>query len=146
LRSLYVLQYARKNNSAVAFLGFMLNQKPISRRELRTSLLFIALIVGVIAISSLLLVTPYWFVWPVILIGLLLAIGYFTGSKDPYQCPSCKKPFKVTALQDFFAPHGITKGSNGQLYEWKLLKCTECEKREKCLRVKEEKNGINSRM
>jgi fatty-acid desaturase len=131
------MQYARKNNSAVAFLGFMLMQEPISKRELKTSLLFIALIVGVIAISSLLLVTQVWFVWPVILVCLLVAIGYFTASKDPYQCPSCKKAFKVTALQDFFALHGITKGSNGQVYEWKLLKCPECNRREKCYRAQE---------
>jgi hypothetical protein len=99
--------------------------------------MFIALIVGVIAVSSLLLVTPFWFVWPVIFVSLLVAIGYFLASKDPYQCPSCKKAFKVTALQDFFAPHGITKSSNGQLYEWKLLKCPECKKREKCFRAQE---------
>jgi hypothetical protein len=100
--------------------------------------------VGVISLSSLLLVTQYWFVWPVILVCLLVAIGYFTASKDPYQCPSCKKAFKVTTLQDFFALHGITKGFNGQLYEWKLLKCPECNKREKCYRAQEEKIDINS--
>ena len=76
----------------------------------------------------------YWFVWPIILDCLLVAIGYFTVSKDLYQCPSCKKVFKITALQDFFALHGITKGSNGQVYEWKLLKWPGCNKREKCYR------------
>jgi hypothetical protein len=140
------MQYARRNNSAVAFFGFMLKREPISKRELKTSLLFIALIVGVIAISSLLLVTQYWFVWPVILVCLLVGIGYFTASKDPYQCPACKKLFKVTALQDFFAPHGITKGSKGQLYEWKLLKCPECNKREKCYRSRNKRLKLTPQM
>jgi hypothetical protein len=138
-----MVQFARKNNRGVAFLGFMLMQEPISKRELKTSLLFIALIVGVIALSSLLLVTQYWFVWPIILDCLLIAIGYFTASKDPYQCPSCKKVFKITILQDFFALHGITKGSNGQVYEWKLLKWPGCNKREKCYRAENKRESFN---
>ena len=66
---------------------------------------------GVIALSSLLLVTQYWFVWPAIIVCVLVAVGYFTASKDIYQCPSCKEAFKITKLQDFFALHGITKDS-----------------------------------
>ena len=115
----------------------MLKQAPISKRELKTSILFIALIVGVIALSSLFLVTQYWFVWPVIIVCLFIAVGYFAASKYAYQCPSCDRAFNITALKDFFAPHGITKGSNKQLYEWKLLKCPGCNKREKCYRVQE---------
>jgi len=120
----------------VAFLGFMSKQAPISKRELKTSLLVIALIVGVLSLSSLLLLTQYWFVWPGIVVCLLVFVGYFAASKTTYQCPSCEKAFKITALQDFFAPHGITKSSNGQLLEWKLLKCPGCNRREKCYRVK----------
>jgi hypothetical protein len=33
--------------------------------------------------------------------------------KSYYQCPSCDQSFKITPLQDFFALHGITKGSEG---------------------------------
>jgi hypothetical protein len=115
----------------------MSKQAPISKRELKTSLLIIALIVGVIALSSLLLFTQYWLVWPAIVACMLMAIGYFTASKDAYQCPSCEKAFKITALQDFFAPHGITKNSDGQLFEWKLLKCPGCNRKEKCYRSQE---------
>jgi fatty-acid desaturase len=114
----------------------MSKQAPISKRELKTSFLLIALIVGVIALSSLLLVTQYWFVWPALIVCILIAVGYFTASKDVYQCPSCKEAFKITKLQDFFALHGITKTSNGQLFEWKLIKCPGCSKREKCYREK----------
>lgn len=88
-------------------------------------------IVGVIALSSLLLITIYWFVWPAIIVCLLVAIGYSTASKNLYLCPSCTKAVTITALQDFFAPHGITKASNGQLLEWKLLKCPNCQIRKK---------------
>jgi fatty-acid desaturase len=117
------------------FLGFMSKRAPIYKNELKTSLLLIALIVGVIALSSLLLFTQYWFVWPAIVACLLIAVGYFTASKDAYQCLSCEKAFKITALQDFFAPHGITKSPNGKLFEWKLLKCPGCSRREKCYRA-----------
>jgi len=110
----------------------MVEQSPISKRELKTSIAVIALIVGVIALSSLLLFTQYWFVWPIVLASMLIAIGYFTASKDFYQCPSCDTAFKTTTLQDFFALHGITKGSNGELFEWKILKCPKCNLREKC--------------
>lgn len=119
------------------FLRSMFDQAPISKPELKTSLLLIVLIVGVIALSSLLLVAQYWFVWPAIIVCVLVAVGYFTASKDIYQCPSCKEAFKITKLQDFFALHGITKTSSGQLHEWKLLKCNGCSRREKCYRVKE---------
>jgi hypothetical protein len=127
----------RKNNRVVAFLGSMSKQAPISKRELKTSFLLIALIVGVIALSSLLLATQYWFVWPALIVCILIVVGYFTASKNIYQCPSCKETFKITKLQDFFALHGITKTSNGQLFEWKLVKCPGCSKREKCYREKE---------
>jgi hypothetical protein len=115
----------------------MSKKAPISKREMKSSFLLIALIVGVIALSSLLLVTHYWFVWPAIIIFMLVVVGYFTASKDVYQCPSCKEAFKITELQDFFAPHGIAKGPNKQLFEWKLLKCPGCNRREKCFHVKE---------
>ncbi len=118
----------------------MAKQTQISKKELKKSALLIALIVGIITISSLLLLTQYWFVWPAILVGVLIVVGYFSASKDFYQCPSCDKKFKITALQDFFAPHGLTKGSNGELFEWKLLKCPQCDKREKCYRSVQPKN------
>jgi hypothetical protein len=90
----------------------MSKKAPISKREMKSLLLLISSIVGVIALSSLLLVTQYWFVWPAIIACLLVAVGYFTASKDIFQCSSCKEAFKITKLQDFFAPHGITKTSN----------------------------------
>lgn len=117
----------------------MLNQAPIYKRELKTSFLLIALTVGVIAFSSLLLITTYWFVWPAIIFCLLVTVVYFTASMYSYQCPSCEKAFKISKLQDFFAFHGITKSSNGLLFEWKLLKCPGCNKREKCYRDQNKK-------
>jgi fatty-acid desaturase len=125
----------RINNRAVVFCGSMIKQTQISKRELKTSLLLIALMIGIIALSSLLLVTQYWFIWPAIIVCILVTIGYFVASKGSYQCPTCRKSFKITKLEDFFALHGITKTSNGQLYEWKLLRCPGCSKREKCYRV-----------
>jgi hypothetical protein len=113
----------------------MAKKTPISKRELRNSVAFITLILGITILSSLLLLTQYWFVWPIVLAILFIVIGYFTSSKDFYQCPSCDTTFKITALQDFLAPHGITKGSNGELFEWKLLKCPQCSLREKCYRT-----------
>jgi hypothetical protein len=115
----------------------MSKQAPISKRELKTSFVLIALIVSVIALSSFLLLTQYWFVWPAIIVCILVGVGYFTASKDVYQCPFCGEAFKITRLQDFLAPHGITKTRNGQLYEWKLLKCPGCRKRKKCYRASE---------
>jgi fatty-acid desaturase len=113
----------------------MVKQAPISKRELKTSVALIALIVGALILSSFLLFTQFWFFWPVILVTLLVAVGYFSASKSYYQCPSCDKAFKITALQDFFALHGITKTSDGQLLEWKRLRCPKCNKREKCFRT-----------
>jgi hypothetical protein len=117
----------------------MIANAPISKRELKMSLLLIALIVGVTILSSLLLFTEYWFVWPVIIVCQLVVIGNLTASKNDYLCPNCNKAFKITKIEDFFAPHGITRSSEGQLHEWKLLKCPGCSKREKCFRVKKQK-------
>jgi hypothetical protein len=113
----------------------MTTPAPISKKELKTSIAVIGLVIGTISFGSLLLFTPYWFVWPIIVVCTLVAVGYFSASKYNYQCPACKVEFKITALQDFFAPHGISKGPKGELYEWKLLKCPQCGKREKCFRV-----------
>jgi uncharacterized C2H2 Zn-finger protein len=119
----------------------MIEQAPIAKRELKTSIALIAFIVGVLTVSSFLLLTQYWFVWPALLVSMLIVIGYFAASKNLYQCPPCNNAFKITALQDFFAPHGITKSSDGKLLEWKLLKCPQCGKRIKCYRVQESKNS-----
>jgi membrane protein YdbS with pleckstrin-like domain len=91
-------EVGRKNNRAIVFFGSMSKQAPITKRELKTSFLLIVLIVGVIALSSLLLVTQYWFVWPVLIVCILVAVGYFTASKNVYQCSSCKEAFKITKL------------------------------------------------
>ena len=97
----------------------MTERAPISKRELKTSIAVITLLIAGIFVSSTLLATPYWFLWPIIAACLLIAVGYFCASKYSYKCPNCKKAFKITALQDFFAPHGISRGPNGELYEWK---------------------------
>jgi len=117
----------------------MTDRAPISKKELKTSVAVIAFLIAGIILSSTLLVTPYWFLWPIITVCLLIAVGYFSASKYSYQCPNCKKEFKLTALQDFFAPHGISKGPDGELYEWKLLRCSSCGKRMRCFRVESAK-------
>jgi hypothetical protein len=113
----------------------MANPEPIGKREIRISLGVIALTVAVLIVSSFLLTTLYWFVWPIIVVCTLVAVSYVTASKHFYQCPCCKKEFKITAMEDFFAPHGISKAQNGKLLEWKLLKCLQCDKRQRCYRV-----------
>ena len=95
----------------------------VPKKEIKQSVLVIVLLIGIIVISTPLLLSSYWFVWPIIVVCLLIGVGYFSVSKHPYQCPSCNKQFRITALQDFFAPHGISRGSNGEVYEWKMLKC-----------------------
>lgn len=123
----------------------MTNRAPISKGELKTSAAVLVLLIGGIIVSSILLVTSYWFLWPIITVCLLVAVGYFSASKYSYQCPNCKKEFKITALQDFFAPHGISRGPSGELYEWKLLKCPSCASRSKCFRVESAKaNSVNA--
>jgi riboflavin transporter FmnP len=131
--------WAQKVINRLFVLNRMAKPAPISKKELKTSVIIIALIVGAFILSTLVLVTQYWFALPIFVVCLLLAVGYFTASKHLYQCPSCSKKFKITAVQDFFAPHGITKGPNNQLYEWKLLKCAEGSKRGKCYRVQDQK-------
>jgi hypothetical protein len=120
----------------------MANPAPTSKKELKTSIAVIGLVIGTISVSSLLQFTPYGFVWPIIVVCTIVAVGYFFASKYSYQCPACKVEFKITALQDFFAPHGISKGPNGELYEWKLLKCPQCRKRQKCFRVGQTSQAI----
>ena len=118
----------------------MTDRAPLSKRELKTSVAVIALLVLSIIASSILLATSYWFLWPVIAVCPLIAVGYFSSSKYSYRCSSCKKELKITVLQDFFAPHGINRGPSGELYEWKLLKCPSCSKRVKCFRVEPAKD------
>ena len=109
---------------------------PITRKEWHISLVWISVILMVLLVSSLLLFTTFWFIWPLIVVVILVAVGSLTGSKKSWQCPSCGAIYKITALQDFLAPHGISKGSQGELLEWKSLKCTSCSKRSKCFPVR----------
>ena len=107
----------------------------IPQKEIKQSLVVIAVIVGLIILSTSVLFTQFWYVWFVLIVCLLLSIGYFAKSKNSYQCSLNHKPFTISATQDFFAPHGIRRSPNGEVYEWKMLKCPECEKRQKCYRV-----------
>jgi len=109
---------------------------PVPKSEIKVSLALIAVLVIVVAVSSLLMLTPYWYLWPVILGVVLVLVAYFSASKHLYRCPNCGEEFRISALQDFFAPHGISRNPDGELLEWKLLKCPSCSKREKCYRVK----------
>ena len=113
----------------------MVKPAPVSKKEIKWSILVITLFIGAIVISTPILLTSYWFVWPIIVVCLLVGLGYFSASKHPYQCSLNHEPFTITVLQDFFAPHGVSKDPNGEVYEWKMLKCPGCKKRQKCFRV-----------
>jgi hypothetical protein len=108
----------------------------ITKSEMRRSLGFILLLVIVLGVSTLLFWTPVWYLWFPIVIIILGIIAYTAASKSHYLCPVCHEQFTITALQDFFAPHGITK-IDGKWVEWKLLKCPKCLTRSKCYPLQE---------
>jgi len=65
-----------------------------------------------------------------ILIGLI-ALVLWHSKKTIYQCPKCKKKFKISFFTDLLNPHWITISGG-----YKYLKCPNCKIRVKAKEVK----------
>ena len=109
--------------------------QPISKKEAKNSLIGILFIIIILVLGSLLFLTPYWYLYFVIVLSVLIFIAQFTTTKSKFECPSCKTIFNLTNMQDFFAFHGITKIED-QWVEWKMLSCPTCKKRAKMFPIK----------
>jgi riboflavin transporter FmnP len=67
--------WAQKVINRLFVLNRMAKPAPISKKELKTSVIIIALIVGAFILSTLVLVTQYWFALPIFVVCLLLPWG-----------------------------------------------------------------------
>jgi DNA-directed RNA polymerase subunit RPC12/RpoP len=85
-----------------------------------TIILLVFYIVLVIAISVWL--APQYMILSILLgaIGLLLLVLWHNRT-FAYRCSSCGNEFEISALLNFFSPHGIDNEGG-----WKYLKCPSC--------------------
>ena len=70
-------------------------------------------------------------------VGLAILILWHAKS-TAYHCPICGNEFEISALTDFFSPHGVTKDGGG----WVYLKCPKCQNRTRMeIMVKEKEHS-----
>jgi DNA-directed RNA polymerase subunit RPC12/RpoP len=95
-----------------------------SSRDWKTTILYIAVFVAVLAICGLFLLSwkgPVGFIlWCVIALTSLLLLVNWHARTFGYRCGNCGYEFQVSTLVDLVSPHGWTEGG------WKLLRCPRC--------------------
>ncbi|MCC4767178.1 hypothetical protein FXW07_11250 [Methanosarcina sp. DH1] len=86
--------------------------------------------IAVIMISSVFLLASYWYLWIMIIAGVLFLLVVWHTKNFAYLCPGCGEVFEVSTLEDFISPNGVNK---------KYLRCPRCGKRAwaDILRIKE---------
>lgn len=85
----------------------------------RTALVLL-LFIGVIILSSILLLPYYWYIWLLAVITGGLALVIWHTKNFAYLCPKCGKVFEISILENFLSPNGINR---------KYLKCPRCRRR-----------------
>jgi DNA-directed RNA polymerase subunit RPC12/RpoP len=88
------------------------------------TLVFIAVYLSVLALTSVYLLISYWYVWLVLVAAGLILLVFWDANATAYHCPKCGYEFEISALADFLSPHGLTKKGG-----WKYLKCPNCHHR-----------------
>ena len=86
--------------------------------------------IAVIMVSSVFLLASYWYLWTMIIAGVLVLLVVWHAKNFSYLCPRCGEVFEVSKLEDFISPNGMNK---------KYLRCPRCGKRAwtEVLRIKE---------
>jgi len=87
--------------------------------------------IAVTMISSVFLLAGYWYLWIIIITGVLVLLVVWHAKNFVYLCPGCGEVFEVSTLEDFISPNGVNK---------KYLRCPRCGKWAwaDILRIKEE--------
>ena len=88
---------------------------------------FIGIYVVAISITAFILLVTYWYLWTAIVAGGLTILILWHAKSTAYHCPVCGSEFEISALTDFFSPHGVIKNGGG----WTYLKCPVCSHRTK---------------
>jgi uncharacterized C2H2 Zn-finger protein len=81
-------------------------------------------------VSSVFLLANYWYLWLMIIAGVLVLLVVWHAKNFVYLCPRCGEVFEVSKLENFISPNGVNK---------KYLRCPRCGKRTwtEILRIKE---------
>lgn len=93
-----------------------------------TQILFV--FIAAIMISSVFLFPGHWYLWLIIIAGILGLLVAWHAKGFAYLCPGCGEVFEVSTLEDIISPNGVNK---------KYLRCPRCGKKAwaDILRIKE---------
>jgi DNA-directed RNA polymerase subunit RPC12/RpoP len=114
-------------------------RKP-KRSDWSKSLIFIGVYVAVVSVTSFYLLASYWYLWLALVAGGLIILVAWHAKSTAYHCPVCGSEFEISALTDFFSPHGLTKDGG----VWTYLKCPVCSNRSKMEIFVKTKGNSNS--
>lgn len=95
----------------------------------RTTLLLI-IFVGLMSLSSIILLPDHWYFWILIVVEGMALITTWHAKNFAYRCPGCGEVFEVSPMEDLLGPNGVNK---------KYLRCPKCKKRAwaEILKIKE---------
>jgi len=111
------------------------------RKDWEKTLVFIAVYLGFLAVTSVYLLLSYWYVWTALAVGGLVILVLWHAKATAYLCPTCGYEFEISVFTDFFSPHGVTKEK-----AWKYLKCPNCQHRSRMeILVKNRRKDNNPR-
>lgn len=75
-----------------------------TRKDWKTTIVYLALYMFAVIIGAILLIPVYWYLWTVIVIlGLILLIQWHSKSAI-YKCTNCGNEFQVSFITDLISP------------------------------------------
>ena len=91
-------------------------------RDWLETVVALALFVAVLAAGAVVLIPRYVALWPLLLVGGLLALVRWHAGRYGYRCPDCGHTFTISMWRDLVSPHAPTLRGSG----CKLLRCPAC--------------------
>ena len=88
------------------------------------TIIYVAVFVAVIIVWAIFLLSGYWYIWLILVIGSLFLLVRWHAKKFAYRCPKCGHEFEISTFTNFISPHGLSKSGG-----WKYLKCPKCHER-----------------
>lgn len=109
----------------------MAKYREITKKDWLKTIIYIVVFVSIKITAALLLLPDYWYIFLIILSGLIFLIMNWHSKNFAYRCQHCKHEFEISALTNLISPH--LPSASGP---WKYLKCPECSKKSKAKIIK----------
>jgi DNA-directed RNA polymerase subunit RPC12/RpoP len=102
-----------------------LSYREISRKDWLATFARLLLLLLAIGVGSVLLLPTYWWLWLLLVVGLLWWLVRWHAQTFAYRCANCGRVFTIPVWVDFSSLQGISRQGEGRKY----LKCPHCHSR-----------------